>query len=56
MKNIKFYIVFNSLSPDILFSSNGEKLKYRKLINTKINKIKNHLKRKEIEFLISQNI
>ena len=50
MQNTKFYIVFNSLSPDILFSSNHEKLKYRKLINTKINKIKNHLERKEIEF------
>ena len=50
INNIKFYIVFNSFSPDILFPNNNERIKYRKLIDTKVNKIKNYLKRKEITY------
>ncbi len=50
IKNVKFYIVFNSLSPDILFPDNNEGIKYRKLIDKKINKIKNYLERKEIVY------
>ena len=50
INNIKFYIVLNSFSPDILFPNNNERIKYRKLIDTKVNKIKNYLKRKEIKY------
>ena len=46
-----FYVVFNSLTPDILYPSNPESKKYKKLMNIKISKIKRLLDKNQIKYI-----
>jgi hypothetical protein len=50
-QNKDFYVVFNSLRPDILYPSNPESKKYKKLLNIKVSKIKELLDKKQIKYL-----
>jgi hypothetical protein len=46
-----FYVVFNSLTPDILYPSNPESKKYKKMMNIKISKIKRLLNENQIKYI-----
>ncbi|WP_440676226.1 hypothetical protein [Candidatus Pelagibacter sp. HIMB1593] len=48
--NLNFYVVFNSLTPDILYAKTLEQKKFKKLVNDKISMIKSHLKKQNISF------
>ena len=48
--NVNFYVVFNSLTPDILYAKTLEQKKFKKLVNGKVSMIKSHLKKQNISF------
>ena len=48
--NVNFYVIFNSVTPDILYPKTFHQKKFNKLINDKINLIKSHLKKQNIIF------
>lgn len=50
-QNIDFYIVFNSVTPNILYPSNLESRKYKKLLDIKVSKIKELLDENQIKYL-----
>ena len=49
-QNIDFYIVFNSVTPNILYPSNLESRKYKKLLEIKVSKIKELLDENQIKY------
>ena len=49
-QNIDFYIVFNSVAPNILYPSNLESRKYKKLLEIKVSKIKELLDENQIKY------
>ena len=48
--NKAFYVVFNSVTPDILYPKTFDQQTFKKLINDKIDMIKSHLKKQNINF------
>jgi len=50
-QNIDFYIVFNSVTPNILYPSNLESRKYKRLLDIKVSKIKELLDENQIKYL-----
>ena len=48
--NINFYVIFNSVTPDILYPKTLNQQKFKKLVNEKIILIKSHLKSQNIIF------
>jgi hypothetical protein len=50
-QDIDFYIVFNSVTPNILYPSNSESKKFKKLLDTKVLKIKKLLDKNQIKYL-----
>ena len=48
--NVNFYVIFNSVTPDILYPKTFHQKKFNKLINDKINLIKSHLKKQNVIF------
>ena len=48
--NLNFYVIFNSVTPDILYPKNFHQKKFKKLMNDKINLIKSHLENKNVSF------
>ena len=48
--NINFYVIFNSLTPDILYPKTLNQQQFKKLVNDKIILIKSHLKKQNIIF------
>ena len=50
-QNIDFYIVFNSVTPNILYPSNLESRKYKRLLDIKVSKIKELLNENQIKYL-----
>ena len=49
--NINFYVIFNSVTPDILYPKTLGQKKFNKLVNDKVILIKSHLKKQNINFL-----
>ena len=49
-QNIDFYIVFNSVTPNILYPSNLESRKYKRLLDIKVSKIKELLDENQIKY------
>ena len=47
---IEFFIVFNSITPDILYAKSLNQKKFQKLINKKISDIKSYLEIHEIRY------
>lgn len=50
-QHIDFYVVFNSVTPNILYPSSHESKKYRKLLDIKILKIKELLDKNQIKYI-----
>ena len=50
-QHIDFYVVFNSITPNILYPSSHESKKYRKLLDFKILKIKELLDKNQIKYI-----
>ena len=50
-QHIDFYVVFNSVTPNILYPSSHESKKYRKLLDFKILKIKELLDKNQIKYI-----
>lgn len=50
-QNIDFYVVFNSVTPDILYPSTSESKKYKKLLDIKVSKIKKLLDKNQIMYI-----
>ena len=53
--NINFYVVFNSVTPDILYPKTFDQKKFNKLVNDKVILIKSHLKKQNINFFDFNN-
>ena len=53
--NINFYIVFNSVTPDILYPKTLDQKKLNKLVNNKVILIKSHLKKQNVNFFDFNN-
>ncbi len=54
-KKIEFYVVFNAITPDILYAKNLNQKKFKRLINKKISQIKSYLEKKEIRYFDYSN-
>ena len=54
-KKIEFYVVFNAITPDILYTKNLNQKKFKRLINKKISQIKSYLEEKEIRYFDYSN-
>ena len=54
-KKIEFYVVFNAITPDILYAKNLNQKKFKKLIIKKISQIKSYLEKKEIRYFDYSN-
>ena len=50
-KDINFYIVFNAVTPDILFPSSSESIKFKKLLDIKVSKMKKFLDKNQISYM-----
>ena len=50
-ENIDFYIVFNSVAPNILYPSTSESKKFKKLLDIKVSMIKELLDKNQIKYL-----
>ncbi len=48
--NVNFYVIFNSVTPDILYPKTYDQKKFKKLVSDKIIMIKTHLKKQNISF------
>ena len=48
--NYNFYVIFNSVTPDILYPKNFNQQEFKTLMNNKTNLIKSHLKKQNISF------
>ena len=53
--NINFYVIFNSVTPDILYPKTFDQKKFNKLVNNKVILIKSHLKKQNINFFDFNN-
>ena len=53
--NINFYVIFNSVTPDILYPKSIDQKKFNKLVNDKIILIKSHLKKQNVNFFDFNN-
>ena len=53
--NINFYVIFNSVTPDILYPKTFDQKKFNKLVNDKIILIKSHLKKQNVNFFDFNN-
>ena len=53
--NINFYIVFNSVTPDILYPKTLDQKKLNKLVNNKVILIKSYLKKQNVNFFDFNN-
>ena len=53
--NINFYVVFNSVTPDILYPKTFDQKKFNKLVNDKVILIKSHLKKQNVNFFDFNN-
>ena len=53
--NINFYVIFNSVTPDILYPKTLGQKKFNKLVNDKVILIKSHLKKQNINFFDFNN-
>ena len=53
--NINFYVVFNSVTPDILYPKTLGQKKFNKLVNDKVILIKSHLKKQNVNFFDFNN-
>ena len=53
--NINFYVIFNSVTPDILYPKTFDQKKFNKLVNDKIILIKSHLKKQNVSFFDFNN-
>ena len=53
--NINFYVIFNSVTPDILYPKTLDQTKFNKLVNNKIILIKSHLKKQNVNFFDFNN-
>lgn len=53
--NINFYVIFNSVTPDILYPRTFDQKKFNKLVNDKIILIKSHLKKQNVSFFDFNN-
>ena len=53
--NINFYVIFNSVTPDILYPKTLGQKKFNKLVNDKVILIKSNLKKKNINFFDFNN-
>ncbi len=53
--NINFYVIFNSVTPDILYPKTFDQKKFNKLVNDKIILIKSHLKNQNVNFFDFNN-
>ena len=54
-ENINFYVIFNSVTPDILYPKSIDQKKFNKLVNDKIIFIKSHLKKQNVNFFDFNN-
>jgi len=53
--NINLYVIFNSVTPDILYPKSIDQKKFNKLVNDKIILIKSHLKKQNVNFFDFNN-
>ena len=53
--NINFYVIFNSVTPDILYPKTLDQKKFNKLVNNKVILIKSHLKKQNVNFFDFNN-
>ena len=53
--NINFYVIFNSVTPDILYPKTFDQKKFNKLVNDKVILIKSHLKKQNVNFFDFNN-
>ena len=53
--NINFYVIFNSVTPDILYPKTLGQKKFNKLVNDKVILIKSHLKKQNVNFFDFNN-
>ena len=53
--NINFYVILNSVTPDILYPKTFDQQKFKKLVSDKINMIKLHLKKQNVNFFDFSN-
>jgi len=53
--NVNFYVIFNSVTPDILYPRTFDQKKFNKLVNDKIILIKSHLKKQNVNFFDFNN-
>ena len=53
--NINFYVVFNSVTPDILYPKTFDQKKFNKLVYDKVILIKSHLKKQNVNFFDFNN-
>ncbi len=53
--NVNFYVIFNSVTPDILYPRTFDQKKFNKLVNDKIILIKSHLKKQNVSFFDFNN-
>ena len=53
--NINFYVIFNSVTPDILYPKTFDQKKFNKLVNNKVILIKSYLKKQNVDFFDFSN-
>ena len=53
--NVNFYVIFNSVTPDILYPRTFDQKKFNKLVNDKIILIKSYLKKQNVSFFDFNN-